>query len=149
MTTNEPLVIERLFNAPVSRVWAAITSNDEMKHWYFSLADFRPEKGFQFSFTGGNEERKYLHLCTITEVVPLSKIAYTWRYDGLEADTLVTIELFEEGERTRLKLTHSGLETFANNGPDFARPNFAAGWTKIIGTSLKNYLEGNSNGQGG
>ena len=69
------------------------------------------------------------------------KIAYSWRYAGEEGDSLVTFELFPEGDKTRLKLTHEGLETFPKL-PAYARTNFETGWTEIIGSSLKQYVEG-------
>ena len=50
---NEPFVIERTYNAPVEKVWKAITDNDLMKQWYFKIAAFKPEVGFEFSFDGG------------------------------------------------------------------------------------------------
>ncbi len=50
-------------------------------------------------------------------------------------------QLFPEGEKTRLKLTHTGLETFPAINPDFAKENFAQGWEHIIGKSLKEFLE--------
>jgi len=49
--------------------------------------------------------------------------------------------LFAEGNKTRVKLTHTGLETFPASNADFAKGNFVQGWTHIIGTSLKEYLE--------
>lgn len=137
---NEPFVIERTFNAPVEKVWKAITDKEQMKHWYFHLAAFKPEVGFEFQFEGGTEHNKYLHLCKITEVVPGKKLTHSWRYDGYEGNSFVTFELFPEGEKTRLKLTHAGLDTFPANA-DFAKENFAAGWTDIIGRSLKEFLE--------
>src|SRR5690349_2774333 len=114
---NEPFVIERTFNAPVEKVWKAITDKDQMKKWYFDLAEFRPETGFEFSFEGGSEEKSYLHLCRVTEAVTNKKLAYSWRYDGYPGSSVVTFELFPEGDKTRLKLTHEGLETFPLNNP--------------------------------
>jgi len=144
MTTKnnlaEAVVIERAFNAPVARVWKALTDVDEMRLWYFDLKEFNPEPGFEFEFIVEHEGMKYHHLCKITEVIPQRKIAYTWRYKGYEGDSLVTIELFAEGDKTRLKLTHEGLETFPKT-PAFARKNFEAGWTNIIGSSLKEFVE--------
>ena len=136
---NKPIIVERVFNAPVSKVWKAITDKAEMKDWYFDLAEFKPEVGFKFQFMGGTEEKQYLHLCEITDVVPEKKLTYSWRYDGYEGNSFVTFELFEEGNQTRLKLTHRGLESFPDN-PDFAKSNFEDGWDQIINTSLKNYL---------
>ena len=138
--TGEPLILERTFNAPVARVWKAITDKDDFQHWYFKLEDFKPVVGFEFQFRAGKDEVKYLHLCKVTEVVPGKKIAYTWRYDGYEGDSLVTFELFAEGDRTRLKLTHTGLETFAHT-PAFARERFDQGWTCLLGTCLKEFVE--------
>ena len=138
---TEPFVIERTYNAPVSKVWKAITDKDDMKKWYFDLPEFRPEVGFEFNFRAGEKDKLYLHLCKITEVVKGKKLTYSWKYDGYAGESFVTWELFEEGDKTRLKLTHSGLETFPADNPDLARHNFERGWTEIVGTSLKEYLE--------
>lgn len=139
--TTEPFVIERTYNAPVEKVWEALTDKDEMKQWYFDLAEFRPEVGFEFRFRGGPEDRSYLHVCKITEVVPGKKLTYSWRYDGYDGNSFVTFELLPEGGKTRLKLTHAGLETFPANNADFKKENFAAGWTHITGVSLKEFVE--------
>jgi uncharacterized protein YndB with AHSA1/START domain len=142
-----PVVIERTFNAPIERVWKAITDKDEMKKWYFDLPAFKPEVGFEFQFKGGKDENNlYVHVCQVTEVVPGKKLSYSWRYDGYEGNSMVTFELYDEGNksdgyRTRLRLTHAGLETFPKNNPDFAKESFAAGWTHIVGTALKEFLE--------
>ncbi|MCK9410293.1 MAG: SRPBCC domain-containing protein [Bacteriovoracaceae bacterium] len=139
---NEPFVIERTYNAPAEKVWNAITDKHEMKQWYFDLAEFKAEVGFEFQFTGGpSPEKQYLHLCKITEVIPGKKLTYSWRYDGYEGNSFVTFELFAEGMNTRLKLTHVGLETFPEENPDLAKHNFVEGWTDIIGRSLKEYVE--------
>jgi hypothetical protein len=53
---------------------------------------------------------------------------------------LVTFELFADGDKTRLKLRHEGLETFPKT-PSFARKSFMEGWTQIIGSSLREFLE--------
>jgi uncharacterized protein YndB with AHSA1/START domain len=138
---NEPVSIERVFRAPVERVWKAISDKDEMKQWYFDVSDFKPVVGFEFQFNGGNEDRVYVHLCKVTEVVPGKKLKYSWQYKGYEGLSFVTFELFPEGDTTRLKLTHEGIETFPAL-PDFKKENFAEGWKSIIGTSLPSYLEG-------
>jgi uncharacterized protein YndB with AHSA1/START domain len=141
---NEPIIIERVYDAPVAKVWKAITDKNEMKKWYFDLAEFKPETGFEFQFLGGNENRQYLHLCKITEVLHNKKLQYSWRYDGYEGNSFVTFELFEEAGKTRLRLTHQNLESFPENNPDFAKKNFVEGWTHIIGTSLKEFAEANA-----
>lgn len=138
---HELFVIERTYDAPVEKVWKAITDKEQMKEWYFSIAAFKPEVGFEFQFEAGSKDKKYLHLCKITDVEANKKLRYSWRYDGFQGNSFVTFELFPEGKGTRLKLTHEGLETFVTDNPDFARESFAKGWNHIIGKSLKEYIE--------
>ena len=139
--TNEPFVIERVFNAPPEQVWKAITDKNAMKQWYFDIAEFEPRVGFEFQFVGGSEEKSYVHLCKITEVIVGKKLTYSWQYKDIEGLSFVTFELFNEGGKTRLRLTHEGLETFKTDNPDFEKKSFVAGWTDIIGTSLKDFVE--------
>jgi len=139
---NEPIIIERVFNAPISKVWKAITDRNEMAKWYFDLAEFKAETGYKFQFFGGpSPDRQYLHLCEITEVIDERKLSHSWRFDGYRGNSILTFELSAQDNKTLLKLTHSGLETFPEENPDFAKANFVKGWNVIINVSLKNYLE--------
>lgn len=139
---QEPFVIERMLQAPVEKVWKAITDKEQMKEWYFDIRDFKPEVGFEFQFTGGPPEKSYVHLCRVTELIPNKKLTYSWQYEGYAGISFVSFELFEEGDATRLRLTHEGIESFPAV-QDFAKENFAKGWTHIIGTSLKLFVEKN------
>lgn len=139
---SQPIIKEVILDASPAKVWKALTDKDEMKKWYFDLKEFKAVPGFEFQFEGGPEDRIYIHQCKIVEVIPLKKLSYTWSYKGYQGNTLVSFELFEEGKRTRVKLTHEGLESFAvNNNPDLDKKNFDAGWSQIIGTSIKNYID--------
>jgi uncharacterized protein YndB with AHSA1/START domain len=134
--------IERIFKANIKDVWRAITEKELMKQWYFDIPEFKAEVGFTFEFTGGEEGGKqYLHRCAITEVVKEKKLTHTWSFVGYEGTSYLTYELFEDGDNTKLKLTHSGIETFPLDNPDFAFAKFKPGWNYIIGTALKNFLE--------
>jgi uncharacterized protein YndB with AHSA1/START domain len=137
----QPYVIERNFNAPVEKVWKAITNKNEMRKWYFDLAEFEPKVGLEFQFKAGKEDKLYLHFCKITEVVKNKKLSYSWRYDGYPGISYVTFELFHKGSNTLLRLTHEGLESFGTENPDLAKERFAEGWEHIIGKSLKEFLE--------
>lgn len=127
-----PVIVERTFNAPVEMVWEALTDRERMKEWYFDLEQFKPEPGCEFQFVVEHEGNVFDHRCKVTEVIPRKKLAYTWRYEGHEGDSLVTFELFAEGDKTRLKLIHEGLHTFPNT-PPFAKSNFLQGWTALAG----------------
>src|SRR5882757_3670760 len=85
------IVFEKEYNAPIAVVWKAITDKDQMKEWYFDIAEFKPEVGFKFQFYGqGREGQKYLHLCEVKEVVPGKKLSYSWRYDKYPGNSLVS-----------------------------------------------------------
>jgi uncharacterized protein YndB with AHSA1/START domain len=137
-----PIVIERSYDAPIDTVWKAITDIHLMKKWYMPALDsFKPEVGFETQFSIHHNGKDFLHLWKVTDVVPSKKISYSWKYAGNPGDSLVTFELFPEGEKTRVRLTHSGLETFLpESNPDLARGNFAQGWTSL-GASLQQFLE--------
>ena len=145
-TKDEPLVVERTLNAPVALVWKALTDKEDIKQWSFDLREFAPVVGFEFQFDVEHEGFRYCHRCKVTEAIPNRRLAYTWRYEGHAGDSLVTFDLFAEGSKTRVKLTHEGLETFPKL-PAFAKANFLGGWTQIVGSSLKDFVEGRHAGE--
>jgi uncharacterized protein YndB with AHSA1/START domain len=140
--SETPIELEHTFNAKAIDVWNALTQKDFMKQWYFSLEDFRAEKGFRFTFAGGpSPEKQYVHECEIQEAVPHQKLSYTWKYRGYPGSSLLTFTLIPQGKTTQLKLTHEGLESFPSDNPDFAKNNFEKGWDEIIHVNLKKFLE--------
>ncbi len=136
-----PLVVERIMNAPVNRVWQALTQAEQIRRWSFPVSDFQPVVGFEFEFSGGKDGRSYRHQCRVMDVIVEKRLTYSWRYAGHAGNSVVSVELFAEGERTRVRLTHAGLESFPNL-PDFARENFVAGWNQLIGSLLRSHVEG-------
>jgi uncharacterized protein YndB with AHSA1/START domain len=141
---DQEIVISRVFNAPVPRVWQALTELDAMKQWYFEeLSAFKPEVGFQTQFNVHWEGTDYMHVWKITEVVPEKRITYSWKYAAIPGESFVTFELAPEGnEKTRLTLTHVGLETFdPDKHPNYARKNFVGGWTHFMDSALPEFLE--------
>lgn len=138
---NLPLIIETILNTPVEKVWKAISNKEEMDKWYFKTSAFKPEVGFTFQFPGeGSNGEAYIHHCEVKEVIPFKKLSYSWRYEGIPGNSLVEFELFPEGDKTKLKLTHTGVDTFVTDSPDFAKGSFEMGWSHIIGKSLPEYL---------
>jgi uncharacterized protein YndB with AHSA1/START domain len=136
---------EFIYNTSPEKLWKVLTEKEEMKLWYFNLDEFKPEVGFEFRFWGGTETRQYLHICRITEVIPIQKLCYTWSYDGIPGITELCFEISPAGDNhSKLKLSHSGFETFPTDNSDLEPKNFDQGWEYILGTSLKNYLENKS-----
>ena len=139
--SDEPIVMKTTFNTNAAKLWRALTDSEEMQAWYFDIPAFKAEPGFEFTFKGGSEEHQYLHRCKIIAAIPGKKLMYSWRYDGYPGNSTVAFEIFEEDSTTTLQLTHSGVETLGPGNPDFARKNFEEGWTNIIGSGLKKYIE--------
>ena len=146
MNNTTPFVIERTYNAPVQRVWKAITDKAEMKQWYFdNLTDFKPEVGFETEVNVHHSGKDFLHLWKVTDVKPEKSITYRWKYADHPGESFVTFELFDAGNKTKLRLIHTGLESFlTDNDPNYATENFVKGWTHIIGTSFKEFVERNN-----
>jgi len=136
---DQPLILEKEFNAPLELVWKAISERDLMRKWYFDVSDFKAEVGFKFQFEGGEEDKRYTHLCEVLEVVPLQKLKYSWAYEGQTGISFVTFELSSKGKKTKLKLTHEGLDSFSH--PDLAKENFIDGWKFLIQESLLEFVE--------
>jgi uncharacterized protein YndB with AHSA1/START domain len=144
----KPLVIERIYNAPVNRIWRAITDNDDMKHWYFDIEGFMPVIGFEFQFFGKVDNRQFLHICQITDVVTGQRLSYSMTFkDFSDANyapvkTQVSFELNPIGaNKTGLRLIHEGLENFPEGLKHFARKDFLQGWGNLLDVSLKQYLK--------
>jgi uncharacterized protein YndB with AHSA1/START domain len=139
---TKPLTIEYTYNTDIEKVWKALTEKKQMKEWYFNLKEFKPEKGFKFQFTGGDEKTQYLHECEVIVADAPTKLSYSWRYPHYVGRSVVTFELRKEGEmKTKVKLTHEGLDSFPKDDPNFSVASFTKGWHFIVNESLKKYLE--------
>src|SRR6201999_2635764 len=96
---TEPFVIERTYNATADAIWKALTDKAKMKEWYFDVDGFKPEIGFTFHFTGEDKGVVFVHECIVTEVVPEKKLAYSWRYIDFPGYSVVSFELFADGDQ--------------------------------------------------
>ncbi|MCD8043532.1 MAG: SRPBCC domain-containing protein [Tannerellaceae bacterium] len=138
---NEPIIIEEKINAPAERVWRAISEREEMRHWYFDITRFWPELGCDFQFNEIKNGKKYVHLCRVTDIIEKKKLGYTWKYEGIPGCSEVTFELIPADKDTLVKLTHKGVDSFAQAGRGFGRSDFEREWNRIIKRSLKNFAE--------
>jgi len=140
--SEEPVVVEETFSAPINDVWKAITDINQMRLWYFdNIPDFKPEVGFETQFNVKSEERNFLHLWKVTEVIPGKKITYTWKFEEYTGDGFVTFELFKQNDHTKLKLTNQVVEDYPDDIPEFTRESCMAGWTYFINQRLKEFLD--------
>jgi uncharacterized protein YndB with AHSA1/START domain len=139
---SEQIIVEQTFNRSIETVWNSITEIDLMRQWYFeNIPSFKPEVGFETQFNVKSQGRNFIHMWKVTEVVPLKKITYNWKYDGYPGDSFVVFELFHQNNLTKLKLTHNVQESFPGHIPEFSREIGIEGWNFFIRKRLKEYLE--------
>ncbi len=140
-TSDKPIVIEQLFNAPPSTLWYAITVCDEMRKWFFdNIPEFKPIAGFETSFNIQVGNRLFPHVWRLTEVISNQKIVYHWSYTGYPGSALVTFKLSKVGTQTLLKLTNTVIENFPDNIPEFKRESAVIGWQYFIQEKLVEYI---------
>jgi uncharacterized protein YndB with AHSA1/START domain len=139
---NKPIIVEQIFNKSISEVWNAITELKQMKQWFFeNIESFKPEVGFETQFNVKAESRDFLHIWKITEVVPMKKIVYDWRYEGIVGAGIIIFELFAKENQTTLRLTNQGLNSFPKDIQEFTRESCIEGWNYFIKNRLKEYLK--------
>lgn len=137
-----PITLTQKFRAPVEQVWAAITQPEIMEKWYFRVHGHALKEGNVFTFYGDDKNKTYLHRCEILKIEPLRLFEHTWTHpEQSKGSSVLRWELDRLDEmNTQLTLIHSGLESFADAGPEFSPENYEFGWKGIVSISLRNYL---------
>lgn len=142
MVSKKPIIVEQTFNTSVETVWNSITEIHQKRKWYFNnIPSFKPEVGFETQFNVQSQNRNFLHTWQITELIPLKKIAYKWKYEGYPGDSLAVFELFKQDKSTKLRLTHQVQEDFPEDIPEFSRESGVKDWKFLVQKSLKEFLE--------
>lgn len=137
----EPIVVKIETNASKEKVWKAITEVDQMKKWYFdNIPNFEAKLESETSFNVASTTRDFYHKWKITEVILNDKIAYTWRYENIEGESLSVFNIEKHENKTILTISCLGLESFPDSIPEFKRENCLAGWN-YFAERLKNYLQ--------
>ncbi|CAL2114787.1 SRPBCC domain-containing protein [Tenacibaculum sp. 190130A14a] len=140
--TDKPVIVKQSFNVSINELWKAITDLNQMKQWFFeNIETFEPKVGFKTKFTVQNEDRVFPHLWEITEVLPLKRVRYNWKYEGYEGDSFVTFEVFETEKGSQLVLTHKITESFTTNIEEFKRESCVGGWNWFIKERLASFLK--------
>lgn len=107
--------VVRQFDHPVDRVWSAITTEEQLRHWFPGGAAIEQRVGglVHFGENGESGEGEVL------ECDPPRRLAFTWEDDRL------TFELEPDAGGTLLMLTHD----FDDRA---GAASFAAGWEQCL-----------------
>jgi uncharacterized protein YndB with AHSA1/START domain len=125
------LTINRRFNAPPEKVYAAWTRAENLMQWFGPAAaamknaavDVRVGGAFSAGFTTPDGERHDVG-GVYKEVVPNRKLVFTWAWRTTpERESLVTLTFKPDGEGTMFTLLH---EQFFDRA---ARDGHERGWT--------------------
>ncbi len=110
-------MIEReiIIDAPVSRVWDALTVPELISSWFGDHAEIDLRPGGAASFTW-NDFGSFL--ITVERVEPQSIFAYRWAREANQQptagnSTLVEFTLTPEGDGTRLRVVETGFASLA------------------------------------
>lgn len=135
------------YNAPINKVWRALSKKDLLKKWYFDIPDFKAEIGAKFFFSGWSEGKEYIHNCQILVVKPENLLVYSWTYEGYKGISEVRFVLIKRDEgRTKLLFKHSGIDSFPKDVEALSYNRFEEGWNVILQELLLEFVEkGNVN----
>lgn len=121
------LQISRTFAAPPDRVWQAFTDPKALAAWFWpkrlntsAEIDLRPGGRYRIMGSGMAVSGEY-----VSVEVP-TRLVFTWRWDGEDAETLVTLELSAAGDGTDVVLIH---DQFVDEP---TRDEHAQGWSDCL-----------------
>ena len=115
--------IERIFNAPRSRVWRAFTDPDQLKQWWgrgndLEIVRMEVEPGGHWRYIEHTPEGDHGFEGRYGEIVPEERIVMTFEWDGMPTHlSLETVEFEDLGDgRTRIINTSLFLTTEDRDG---------------------------------
>lgn len=140
--SDSTLVISRVFDAPRALVFKVWTDAAHMSQWFHpgefkvTSVDVDLHVGGSYHFTWLSPEGKhYAGGGVYREIKAPSRLVYTWiweescnedRKDLIGMETLIEVDFIEQGGKTLLNFTHSGL-------PDRKTVDaHTGGWTSFL-----------------
>ena len=141
--TDDPVTVEQTVAASREDVWAALTEVEKMRVWYFeNIPAFEPRVGFEVRFDVESNTRTFTHIWRVNHVEPMSSIGYEWQYAHHPGDSSVCFHLSDSEHGTHVVLTHTPIETFPQEIPEFQREACLQGWVYFVRRALPNFLDG-------
>ena len=104
------VILTEHFNAPIERVWMAITDRRRLALWLMEN-DFEARPGARFTLRRTDPLPGWPGWveCEVIELEPPTRMVWSWSdRAGKEMPSRVVFELLQEGGGTRLTLRHIG-----------------------------------------
>src|SRR4051812_8898351 len=119
---------EIMIDATPETIWPFLTDPGKHVEWDGTVAELDPRPGGIYRVLVGGEHPS---AGEYVEVVPMEKVVFTFGWDVPDhpipaGSTTVEITLQAEGDKTRVRLVHSGL-------PDDAVDDHTHGWDHYLG----------------
>lgn len=137
--------IRKEISARASRqvVWRHLVDPDLLAAW-LTNNNFSERVGAPFEFrTRPKKDWDGVIHSRLVELEPARTMAFTWDADGNEGETLVSIELTEKGDGTRIRLIHSGMKSADNDVRDITR-HYEEYWTDHLELLARQIRQGES-----
>jgi uncharacterized protein YndB with AHSA1/START domain len=149
-TTQDEIIGEVEIKAPIERVFAALSSRDQLIRWFTDpgcpteVWEFEARAGGRWRFVtadGGkpvNGVTQFEAEGEIIEIEPPHRLIYSWAanwHQDPARKTIVRWDLTSTPEGTIVKVTHSGLA-----GDSVAHQDYSGGWIGVL-ESLRTFSE--------
>ena len=125
------ITLEETYDHSIERIWKAISDEKEIVKWFIQ-ADFKPVVGYAYTFT----HEQTVITGEVLVANPPSELTYTWCLAGGETTVRWTLE--EVDGRTRVRIEHWGIESYADSAAQMFGA-FKQGWVSCLG-ELSTYL---------
>lgn len=109
--------VERIFNAPRERVWAAYTKIEQLVQWWSGGAGFEVErwefrKGGHYRFVQGSGEDANGFEGRFREITPQERIVQSFEWDGMPAHVVIDhVSFIDLGDGRTKVVTDSQFHT--------------------------------------
>jgi uncharacterized protein YndB with AHSA1/START domain len=126
MDTASSIRREFTIGADAATVFAFFTDPQRLIRWMGVSAELDPRPGGIFLV---DVNPGWIARGEFKEVVPVSRLAYTWGWDGhyvAPGSSMIEVDLLPHNGNTLVRFTHSGL-------PAEAVPGHSEGWTHYLG----------------
>lgn len=139
METLQDIKQTVIFEAPIQKVWAKVSTSEGIALW-FMPNDFEAKEGHEFHVQSPFGPSP----CKVLEVDEPNKISFSWDTDGW----IVSFLLKDLGEKTEFTLIHGGWKSpdtvlpKANEKSSVIRERMNYGWVDIVNERLKKVVEG-------